>query len=93
LTAKLVCEKIKAMKKNTKEKRWVRLTKGQRSTRQNLYLYHARKRKAWAEFKKTPAGIEVIKRKENAENIARRYLRKWGYTLKDLRPLKSFKVK
>ena len=86
-----MAKKIK--KEENKEEKSRHYTKKERNARQELYRYHKRKRAAWAEFIKTPEGIEAIKKRNTARQIAWVALKKRGYSAKDLDPLKWFASK
>jgi len=84
----------KEIKKEEKEIRKPgKLSRKEREARSSLYLYHKKKREAWAEFLKTPEGIEVMKKARRVQQITNRCLRKRGYSSKDLDPLRWFASK
>jgi len=84
----------KEIKKEEKEIRKPgKLSRKEREARSSLYRYHKRKRASWAEFIKTPEGIEAIKKRNTARQIAWVALKKRGYSAKDLDPLKWFTPK
>lgn len=81
------------MDQEKEEKQGRKLSKEQQNIRRELYKYHKKKREEWKEFKKTPEGIEVLKKQDRARNIAGNRLRKMGMSMEDLDPFKWFRVK